>query len=510
MSTKSDIEHQELEKYYKHLFYKSAQIVVQSRLGEKSATISKPRQTSGSAWFNLTVSDVLEVTQEARSVAAALTGTSGARGPGLFSSPLCAEISLQTTEGDTMILETWRLSMTESAALTSELVPGKAAKSGTLYSHMGLLLKSLVAVTRVTPAYRLSRRQSPETYVVCYRIYAGSPAAGVLGDGHHSHSIGQVNTPYGTISLRVDYRTKMTISSSTSRAAAADRFMVKSNHFFDGGEAAATHARRSPRPGRERVDEPEVIVTSDESQDAGRIFSLSPVVPSMAVGVPSSVAMSCGAAEPASAQTHGRAVAAGGAGGGGDEGASTAVRVGAFVSQSFLATSPGAAAAAARDDDAGDPLLDLIPHEAASITMKRSSPPHEGGARGAGAGATPDTQGDAAAVKEKEPSDSAEEPLKNNAAEKEDFVLVKTPFSCKLSENTSELGIFFKEQQSLQFATGQSDQIHTHSSESLDLNTQLANFETNLEEYDDLIKALEIATSESESETSIEKINTAI
>ena len=39
----------------------------------------------------------------------------------------------------------------------------------TVYNRMGLLLKSLITVARVTPAYKLSRTQGQESYVICYR-----------------------------------------------------------------------------------------------------------------------------------------------------------------------------------------------------------------------------------------------------------------------------------------------------------------------------------------------------
>lgn len=51
----------------------------------------------------------------------------------------------------------------------------------TVYNRMGLLLKSLVTVTRVTPAYKLARRQSPDSYVILYNIYMGEPQFHQLG-----------------------------------------------------------------------------------------------------------------------------------------------------------------------------------------------------------------------------------------------------------------------------------------------------------------------------------------
>ena len=85
-----------------------------------------------------------------------------------------------------------------------------------MYNAMSLLLKSLLVVTRATPAYRYSRRQGPDTFVVCYRVYsvvgeegesmvrAGAPV--LLGDRYKTANVGQVVTSVGTLNMRVDYR----------------------------------------------------------------------------------------------------------------------------------------------------------------------------------------------------------------------------------------------------------------------------------------------------------------
>ena len=179
----------ELEKYAKYLFYKTAQIVVQSRQGGRLYTESQPSPASQS-WFCLAINDNSEITHEARRA----TGHHSVLGQ-----TLCIEISLKTIEGDSMVLETWVLSWRDPSDPTVRL-------NNTVYNHMGLLLKSLLCVTRSTPAYRLSRRQGPETFVVCYRIYQGEPCLGLLGNGYQSSNVGQVVTHVGTLNLRVDYR----------------------------------------------------------------------------------------------------------------------------------------------------------------------------------------------------------------------------------------------------------------------------------------------------------------
>lgn len=83
--------------------------------------------------------------------------------------PLCVEISLQTVDGDKMILEVWSLN------INAELSDPSIKSTFTIYNRMSILLKSLISITRVTPAYKLSRRQSPESYSIYYRIYSGEP-----------------------------------------------------------------------------------------------------------------------------------------------------------------------------------------------------------------------------------------------------------------------------------------------------------------------------------------------
>lgn len=147
----------DLEKFTKFLVLKAVQVIVQSRLGEKIRTKSKPH-SSGSDWFNLAIRDVGDIQCETKR---ALTGQMLSSG-----TSVCTEISLKTVEGDTLVLETWRMGMSDQY---------DPRITYTVYNRMSLLLKSLIAVARVTPAYKLSCRQGPDSYVICYRVYTGEP-----------------------------------------------------------------------------------------------------------------------------------------------------------------------------------------------------------------------------------------------------------------------------------------------------------------------------------------------
>jgi hypothetical protein len=54
---------------------------------------------------------------------------------------------------------------------------------------MGLLLKSILCVSRVLPAYKFARRQGPDTHVMCYRIFAGEPNNNPLGSGQQTAQV---------------------------------------------------------------------------------------------------------------------------------------------------------------------------------------------------------------------------------------------------------------------------------------------------------------------------------
>lgn len=79
---------------------------------------------------------------------------------------------------------------------------------------MSTVLRSLVVCTRATPSYQLSRRQSPEKYIICYKMYSGEPIVSHLGEHYAKKTIGSIVTPIGRFVLNVAYRTQLTIVST--------------------------------------------------------------------------------------------------------------------------------------------------------------------------------------------------------------------------------------------------------------------------------------------------------
>uniref|UniRef100_A0A673XLM1 Autophagy-related protein 13 n=1 Tax=Salmo trutta TaxID=8032 RepID=A0A673XLM1_SALTR len=206
----------DLDKFIKFFALKTVQVIVQARLGEKVCTRSLSSPT-GSDWFNLAIKDIPEVTHESKK---ALAGQL----PGIGRS-MCVEISLKTSEGDSMELETWCLEMNEKCDKDIKV-------SYTVYNRMSLLLKSLLAITRVTPAYKLSRKQGHD-YVILYRIYFGEVQLTGLGEGFQTVRVGVVGTPIGTITLSCAYRTNLAFMSTRQFERTAPIMGIIIDHFVE-------------------------------------------------------------------------------------------------------------------------------------------------------------------------------------------------------------------------------------------------------------------------------------
>ncbi|CAO1333326.1 unnamed protein product [Diamesa hyperborea] len=216
MEDKKSGENKDLDKYIKFLVFKTSQIIVQSRLG---GLVQTKCNKAGTDWFNIAIQDHPDVsaeTKKALQISQYETITERL--------PLCVEISLQTVEGDKMILEVWSLN------LDTEICDPIIKPTYNIYNRMGLLLKSLISVTRVTPAYKLSRRQTADSYSIYYRIYVGDPQIHNLGDSCNIVRIGHQTLHIGTLTMAVAYRTKMTIS--PTQTGRDNTIMLKSDHFL--------------------------------------------------------------------------------------------------------------------------------------------------------------------------------------------------------------------------------------------------------------------------------------
>uniref|UniRef100_A0A8C3YS25 Autophagy-related protein 13 n=1 Tax=Catagonus wagneri TaxID=51154 RepID=A0A8C3YS25_9CETA len=263
----------DLDKFIKFFALKTVQVIVQARLGEKICTRSSSSPT-GSDWFNLAIKDIPEVTHEAKK---ALAGQLPAVGRSM-----CVEISLKTSEGDSMELEIWCLEMNEKCDKEIKV-------SYAVYNRLSLLLKSLLAITRVTPAYRLSRKQGHE-YVILYRIYFGEVQLNGLGEGFQTVRVGTVGTPVGTITLSCAYRINLAFMSTRHFERTPPIMGIIIDHFVD-----RPYPSSSPmHPCNYRTTSEDTGVTYPSVEDSQEVcttsFSTSPpsqlMVPGKDGGVP--------------------------------------------------------------------------------------------------------------------------------------------------------------------------------------------------------------------------------
>uniref|UniRef100_A0A667WJL4 Autophagy-related protein 13 n=1 Tax=Myripristis murdjan TaxID=586833 RepID=A0A667WJL4_9TELE len=201
----------DLDKFIKFFALKTVQVIVQARLGEKICTRSSSSPT-GSDWFNLAIKDIPEVTHEAKK---ALAGQL----PGIGRS-MCVEISLKTSE------------LANVCVCLSCRCDKDIKVSYTVYNRLSLLLKSLLAITRVTPAYKLSRKQGHD-YVILYRIYFGEVQLSGLGEGFQTVRVGVVGTPVGTVTLSCAYRTNLAFMSNRQFERTAPIMGIIVDHFLD-------------------------------------------------------------------------------------------------------------------------------------------------------------------------------------------------------------------------------------------------------------------------------------
>ncbi|XP_077674749.1 autophagy-related protein 13 isoform X5 [Eretmochelys imbricata] len=159
----------DLDKFIKFFALKTVQVIVQARLGEKICTRSSSSPT-GSDWFNLAIKDIPEVTHEAKK---ALAGQLPAVGRSM-----CVEISLKTSEGDSMELEIWCLEMNE-------------------------------------------------------KIYFGEVQLSGLGEGFQTVRVGTVGTPLGTITLSCAYRINLAFISTRQFERTPPIMGIIIDHFVD-------------------------------------------------------------------------------------------------------------------------------------------------------------------------------------------------------------------------------------------------------------------------------------
>lgn len=227
-----------LLQYTKHFIRKAVQIIVQSRLGEKKPTKSRIH-ANNSDWFNLSIKDLAQIIQMTKSTFGSAETIIN------LGSPFCIEISLKTPENQTMILETWCILFNEQLCDSTQVI------CYNVYKKMSLVLRSLLCMTRSMPTYQLSRRQSPDTYVLLYRMYLGEPVVHNLGEKYATAKAGTIGTPIGSIIINVAYRTRLTMTPQTSNF---DAIYFDENHFVNAQSSPTSSSNNNSNTNKEEYN----------------------------------------------------------------------------------------------------------------------------------------------------------------------------------------------------------------------------------------------------------------
>lgn len=226
--TRMECDRNQLETIIEAFCRKFSSIVIQSRLGKKTRTACNERAET-SVWFNLNIEEVPEVEDEVcrllrNSDILRRTVQSFGRVPLLF----CVEISLRSADGVSLVLEHWTATVSDSSCVPATPVsptrddqPSRNPPANPLsntVTQLGLLLKSVLVVSRLTDVYGLSRHQTPDSHIILYRVFLGQPDVTTLGDAPSSSVVGDACAEPVSVTVNLHSRTSLTVNNISDAA----------------------------------------------------------------------------------------------------------------------------------------------------------------------------------------------------------------------------------------------------------------------------------------------------
>jgi len=191
----ASLEQKEVEKYIKFFTLKSCQCVINSRTGCWSNTKCNPT-AKGLDWFNISLPD----SEANRKFQSTIREQFGKKVPGLFK-PVCLDIVLKTSEGSFTVLESWQVSTKVSNK--EENIKNHIS----IYNRLGVLLKSVITMSRVLPSYQLSRK-SDSDFMLFFKVHSEVYPLHHY-ELHNNMPVGSVVTPIGEVSIKALYRNKI-------------------------------------------------------------------------------------------------------------------------------------------------------------------------------------------------------------------------------------------------------------------------------------------------------------
>lgn len=213
----------DIDNIIQHFIQKCIQVIVQSRQGtEKIRTKCTPKVPS---WFNLDIGECEDILHKTVKCLKSIKKQSTPSNLNLFfvkrNWKICCEISLRNADGISLVLEYWLFTNTSSNAVET-VIDRKHVYQ--MINRMSSMLKSLIVLTRSTPAYKLSSKgQSADSYVICYRVNQCDDdfASDIIDLGNQSgqfslpKTIGTIKGLLNELSIQLVYRTSMNMNSDS-------------------------------------------------------------------------------------------------------------------------------------------------------------------------------------------------------------------------------------------------------------------------------------------------------
>lgn len=186
----------DLEVYLKQFCFKAIQAIVCSRHG---CTLSSESSSNSPSWFNVTMSENSKVAEDCKEKVIMNNVFNG--------KTISLTIQLHTSENEILVLEIWTFLLDKKYE--------QVKVTFTVYNALCMLLRSVIAASRATPTYRLTRKQTNGGFFfISHEIsHDNLPVELQLGDSVKCERIGVVGTPSGTLSVSVFYRTSLEIPS---------------------------------------------------------------------------------------------------------------------------------------------------------------------------------------------------------------------------------------------------------------------------------------------------------
>lgn len=285
--------HRDVEKYSKGFLLKSIQVIVESRLGEKISRKCCPNRND---WFNVTIQDDKDVEDRCLKALNSLKwiGEDSKISSGFSIDSkwkICCEISLKTSDDHSMVLEYWLFENTplglENGANGSPLLNSNPYSFVNVHNKMGTLIKSLMSLSRATPAFKLSSRRADDSHpshVICYRVFQCDLRTDQFfkqidpESTDHQHfgpeiRLGSVRSAHNVLLVTFCYRTELTrCNTIKDNIDYVFNLPCKEDHFGGNRAKNDSNNKNVDKDGHTRRVSSKQLLGAFDSPSAGKFF----------------------------------------------------------------------------------------------------------------------------------------------------------------------------------------------------------------------------------------------